>query len=69
MLQELHKLQAKAAEERHQALTARPFAHLGHSNRENLEVEGKNGITASSRTRKRVSSQHKENGKLCHVLF
>ncbi|KAJ9579265.1 hypothetical protein L9F63_024628, partial [Diploptera punctata] len=61
MLQELHKLQAKAAEERYQALTARPFAHLGH-NRDIVDVEGKNGITISNRLKRRLSSHHKENG-------
>ncbi|XP_069696548.1 DDB1- and CUL4-associated factor 1 isoform X2 [Periplaneta americana] len=62
MLQELHKLQVRAAEERHQAtLTARPFAHLGHSNREVGDVECKNGAILGSRTKKRVSSHHKEN--------
>jgi hypothetical protein len=68
MLQELHKLQVRAAEERHQAaLAVRPFAHLGHNNREIVDMEGKNGITVASRTRKRVSSHHKENGngRLC----
>jgi hypothetical protein len=63
MLQELHKLQVKAAEERHQAaLAARPFAHLGHNNREIVDMEGKNGISVASRTKKRVSSQPRENG-------
>jgi hypothetical protein len=63
MLQELHKLQVRAAEERHQAaLAARPFAHLGHNNREIVDMEGKNGITVASRTKKRVASHHKENG-------
>lgn len=63
MLQELHKLQVKAAEDRHQAaLAARPFAHLGHNNREIVDMEGKNGITVTNRTKKRVSSHPKENG-------
>lgn len=63
MLQELHKLQVSSAEERQQAaLAARPFAHLGHNNREIVDMEAKNGITVASRTRKRVSSHHKENG-------
>lgn len=30
MLRRLHKLQAKAAEERQQTLSARPFAHLNY---------------------------------------
>jgi hypothetical protein len=63
MLQELHKLQVKAAEDRHQAaLAARPFAHLGHNNREIVDVEGKNGITLINRSKKRSSSHLKENG-------
>ncbi|PSN42103.1 DDB1- and CUL4-associated factor 1 [Blattella germanica] len=62
MLKELHKLQAKAVEERHQALSARPFAHLGH-NREMSDMDGKNGaLIVASRAKKRSSSQHKENG-------
>lgn len=62
-LQELHKLQMRAAEERHQAaLASRPFAHLGHNNREIVDMEGKNGITVASRAKKRVPSHHKENG-------
>jgi hypothetical protein len=56
-------LQMRAAEERHQAtLASRPFAHLGHNNREIVDMEGKNGITIASRAKKRVPSHHKENG-------
>lgn len=62
-LQELHKFQMRAAEERHQAaLASRPFAHLGHNNREIVDMEGKNGMTIASRAKKRVPSHHKENG-------
>jgi hypothetical protein len=64
MLQELHKLQVRAADDRHQAaLAARPFAHLGHNNRDIMDMEGKNGITVINRTKKRVPSHQKENGK------
>ena len=53
----------RAAEERHQAaLASRPFAHLGHNNREVVDMEGKNGIAIASRAKKRVPSRHKENG-------
>lgn len=63
-LLELHMLQMRAAEERHQAaLASRPFAHLGHNNREIVDMEGKNGIAIASRAKKRVPSHHKENGK------
>jgi hypothetical protein len=70
MLQELHKLQVKAAEDRHQAaLAARPFAHLGHNNREVVDMEGKNGITVLSRGKKRVSGHLKENGNMTMSCF
>lgn len=56
-------LQMRAAEERHQAAQAsRPFAHLGHNNREIVDMESKSGITIASRAKKRVLSHHKENG-------
>ncbi|XP_066992783.2 protein mahjong isoform X2 [Anabrus simplex] len=61
MLKRLHKLQAKAAEERQQ-VAARPFAHLGHTNRD-VESDNKKALN-SSRTKRKAESHHKENGGL-----
>ncbi|KAK7868719.1 hypothetical protein R5R35_008241 [Gryllus longicercus] len=71
MLQRLHKLQARAMEERQQVgIVQRPFAHLGSLGN---DVDAKKPVTASCssssslRSKKRsIEGRHKENGGFKH---